>query len=277
MLKLRVLTAVILIPLIVLAMFKLSNTYFTLLTGAIFILASWEWARLIGLKTVLSQALYILFIIVLMLVALFVVVPNYNLLLLILGIAFIVWLMMFYYVLGYAGMTYPKLSFKPRHGLMGILIIIVPFIAIVVLHNDERYGPGYLFGLVLLLWVADSAAYFTGKKWGKTKLAMRVSPGKSWEGVWGALVASTIYTVLVIIRDDGFPIVQAFAIVILSMATVLFSILGDLLESRYKREADRKDSSNILPGHGGILDRIDSLTAAAPIFLLCLMVMGIPE
>jgi phosphatidate cytidylyltransferase len=276
MLKSRVLTAVILIPLVLLAMFKLSNAYFTLLTGAIFVLASWEWARLIGLKTKFSQGIYISLIIGMMFIAVKLVVPNYNLLLLILGLAFIVWLMMFYYVLGYAGMTYPKLSFKVRHGLMGILIIIIPFIAIVVLHNDDKYGPGYLLGLVVLLWVADSAAYFSGKKWGKTKLAMRVSPGKSWEGVWGALIASSIYTVLVIIRD-GFPTVQAFAIVILSMATVLFSILGDLLESRYKREADRKDSSNILPGHGGILDRIDSLTAAAPIFLLCLMVMGIPE
>ncbi len=275
MLKLRILTAVILAPLVILAIFKLPNTYFTLFTGFIFILASWEWARLIGLKTILSQAIYIAFITVLMVVGLLVIAPNYNLLLLILGLSFIVWLMMFYYVLGYAGMTYPKLTFKARHGLMGVLIIIVPFISIIVLRNDDRYGPGYLFGLLLLLWVADSAAYFTGKKWGKTKLAMRVSPGKSWEGVWGAIIASSIYTVLVTIKD-GFPTVQAFAIVILSMATVLFSILGDLLESRYKREADRKDSSNILPGHGGILDRIDSLTAAAPIFLLCLMVMGIP-
>ncbi len=277
MLKLRVLTAVILIPLVLLAMFELSNTNFTILLGGIFILASWEWARLIGLKTILSQAIYISFIIIMMFASLEFVVPNYNLLLLILGLAFIVWLMMFYYVLGYAGMTYPKLSFKVRHGLMGILIIIIPFIAIAVLHNEDKYGPGYLLGLVMLLWVADSAAYFSGKKWGKNKLAMRVSPGKSWEGVWGALIASSIYTILVILRDGGFPTVQAFAIVILSMATVLFSILGDLLESRYKREADRKDSSNILPGHGGILDRIDSLTAAAPIFLLCLMVMGIPE
>lgn len=275
MLKVRILTAVILAPLVILAIFKLPNTYFTLFTSLVFILASWEWARLIGLKTVLSQALYIIFIILMMILGLVVVVPNYNLLLLILGISFIVWLMMFYYVLGYAGMTYPKLTFKARHGLMGVLIIIVPFIAIIVLRNNERYGPGYLFGLLLLLWVADSAAYFIGKKWGKTKLAMRVSPGKSWEGVWGALIATSIYTVLVTIKD-GFPTVQAFAIVILSMATVLFSILGDLLESRYKREADRKDSSNILPGHGGILDRIDSLTASAPIFLLCLMVMGIP-
>ncbi len=275
MLKLRILTAVILAPLVTLAIFKLPNMYFTLLTGFVFLLASWEWARLIGLKTVATQAAYIAFTLVMMLIGLLLVAPNYNLLLLILGLAFIVWLMMFYYVLGYAGMTYPKLTFKARHGLMGVLIIIVPFIAIIVLRNDDRYGPGYLFGLLLLLWVADSAAYFTGKKWGKTKLAMRVSPGKSWEGVWGALVATSIYTVLITIKDD-FPTVQAFAIVILSMATVLFSILGDLLESRYKREADRKDSSNILPGHGGILDRIDSLTAAAPIFLLCLMVMGIP-
>ncbi|MFV1982514.1 MAG: phosphatidate cytidylyltransferase [Thiohalomonadales bacterium] len=276
MLKSRLITAFILAPLVILAMFKLPNNYFTLFTAIIFIIAAWEWARLIGLKTVLTQALYISFIIVLMIVGLFIIVPNYNLLLLTLGIAFIVWLMMFYYVLGYAGMTYPKLTFKARHGLMGILIIIVPFIAIIVLHNDEKYGPGYLLGLLVLLWVADSAAYFSGKKWGKTKLAMRVSPGKSWEGVWGALIASSVYTVLVTLRD-GFPTVQAVAIVILSMATVLFSILGDLLESRYKREADRKDSSNILPGHGGIMDRIDSLTAAAPIFLLCLMVMGIPE
>lgn len=276
MLKLRILTSIIFAPLVILAIFKLPDYYFTLFIGSVFVIASWEWARLIGLKTVVSQAIYIIFILFMMIIGLYFVVPNYNLLLLILGMAFIVWLMMFYYVLGYAGMTYPKLSFKVRHGLMGILIIIVPFIALIVLRNGEKYGPGYLFGLLLLLWVADSAAYFAGKKWGKTKLAMRVSPGKSWEGVWGALIATSVYTILVIFKN-GYPTVQAFAIVVLSMATVLFSVLGDLLESRYKREADRKDSSSILPGHGGILDRIDSLTAAAPIFLLCLMVMGIPE
>ena len=118
-----------------------------------------------------------------------------------------------------------------------------------------------------MIWIADIAAYFVGKKFGKSKLAPGISPGKSVQGLWGALVASLIIAIV------GFQLFeiktpQWFYFVCLCLATALISIVGDLYESLLKRRAGVKDSGKILPGHGGILDRIDSLTAAAPGFIL---------
>ena len=125
-----------------------------------------------------------------------------------------------------------------------------------------------------MVWGADTAAYFAGRRFGKNKLLFSVSPGKSWEGVWGALIASLVLAVLGAIYfekfDAHFP-----AFMLVSLLAVIFSIIGDLNESYFKRRAGVKDSGTILPGHGGILDRIDSLTSAAPVFYSGLVLSGI--
>ena len=120
----------------------------------------------------------------------------------------------------------------------------------------------------MLVWAADSGAYFSGRAFGKRKLAPKVSPGKSWEGVVGGLITALVLA-FVFIHFSGDALVgerNISGFVILSVATVAISVLGDLTESMFKRESGVKDSSQLIPGHGGVLDRIDSLTAAVPFF-----------
>jgi phosphatidate cytidylyltransferase len=121
--------------------------------------------------------------------------------------------------------------------------------------------------------VADIGAYFAGRAFGKAKLAPRVSPGKSWAGVWGGLAAVAVFAV-VVSQAASAPLEQTLLLVIASLVTGFVSVLGDLLESMLKRFRGIKDSSQLLPGHGGIMDRIDSLTAAIPVFALIITQLG---
>ena len=157
-------------------------------------------------------------------------------------------------------------------GIMGILVLMPCWLAL----NFIRVLPSgemILLALFVLIWGADTGAYFAGKKWGKHKIIPQVSPGKSWEGLAGALL-TTVLLVFCLLTALKFPPADIWVLLLLSLVTVLFSVLGDLFESMLKRKVDLKDSGTILPGHGGILDRIDSLTAAAPIFALGLILLA---
>jgi phosphatidate cytidylyltransferase len=146
------------------------------------------------------------------------------------------------------------------------------FGALVGLHGMPESGPHLVVYLLILVSTADSAAYFVGRRLGKRRLAYNVSPGKSLEGVAGAMAAVAI----VAAAAAAFGGLESpLAFVVLSLATALVSILGDLAESTFKRRAGVKDSGTIIPGHGGILDRIDGYTAAAPIFALGCLWQGI--
>ena len=144
--------------------------------------------------------------------------------------------------------------------------MVSTWLALVVLHSRPDQGPHWVLFLLVLVWVADSGAFFAGRQFGRTKLAPKVSPGKTWEGVFGALIACALFA----FGYARFLELQGLALtgfILISLVTVLFSVAGDLLESLLKRQHGVKDSGTLIPGHGGILDRIDSLFAAAPIFL----------
>ena len=162
---------------------------------------------------------------------------------------------------------------------MGLFVLVPAWVGL----NHLRTG-GFQFGdstnnLLLILyvfcvvWVADIGAYFAGRAFGKAKLAPRVSPGKSWAGVWGGLMAVGVFA-LVVSWLASAGTVQTSLLIVASLATGLVSVLGDLLESMLKRHRGIKDSSQLLPGHGGIMDRIDSLTAAIPVFALIITQLG---
>jgi phosphatidate cytidylyltransferase len=150
----------------------------------------------------------------------------------------------------------------------GLLVLVPAWLAMTRLH---ALGPQFLLFLILLVVAADVGAYFAGRAFGRNKLAPRVSPGKTWEGVFGGFVAAAV---MAIIGVWWFH-VDAQRFVALCIVVVVASIIGDLTESLFKRHAGLKDSGTLLPGHGGLLDRVDSVTAAAPVFLVGLERLGL--
>lgn len=157
-------------------------------------------------------------------------------------------------------------TFKPWRLLSAVMVLPAAAFAMASLHSLPR-GADWLFFALSLVWVADIGAYFAGKRFGKNKLAPHISPGKTREGLAGALLATTVYTLLAW-RYFDLPQDQLLLLVMISIIVTLISVSGDLYFSFLKREAGLKDSGNILPGHGGILDRIDSVLAAMPVFLV---------
>jgi phosphatidate cytidylyltransferase len=134
-------------------------------------------------------------------------------------------------------------------------------------------GPWLIVYMFLMVWGADTGAYFAGKRFGKRKLMPHVSPAKSWAGIGGAALAVLLVS-MITQQYLHFSQNLSFGIYILALVLLFVSVVGDLTESMFKRQCGIKDSGSILPGHGGIMDRIDSLTAAAPVFALCLILFG---
>ena len=177
-------------------------------------------------------------------------------------------------------LTYPRSAAVWRDSrllriIFGILTIVPFFWGMVALRQygyeqDHNIGARWLLYVMLLVWGADSGAYMFGKLFGKHKLAPKVSPGKTWEGLIGGLLTSALISWL-FGRYAPLDIIPEI-LLICSVVAALASVLGDLTESMFKREAGIKDSGHLIPGHGGILDRIDSLTAAVPVFA-CLMLL----
>jgi phosphatidate cytidylyltransferase len=162
---------------------------------------------------------------------------------------------------------------RPTILLLGGLVLVTAWLSIVLLHASAAHGPALVLYLFVLIWVADSAAYFTGRAFGRRKLSPFVSPGKTWAGAGGALAGAAVSGLVlwgVGVAGQAGP----WPLVAVSVLVTVVSIGGDLWESRLKREAGVKDSGRLLPGHGGMLDRIDSLLAAAPVFALGARLVG---
>ncbi len=267
MLKQRILTALVLIPLVVSAILGLPTPYLALVLAALTLLGAWEWTRLMAVDATAWRVGYVVAIAILMGMS-WRFGANVLAQQLIFSIALAWWLVALVRVLTYRGATVADTS---RHKALdagaGFLILVPAWLALVRIHGGGDSGPYFLFFLLLLIWVADSGAYFAGRQWGRTKLAPHVSPGKSWEGVIGALLAVVLYAGSVGWWLD-YSLEKLALFLLLGTFTAAISIVGDLLESLHKRQRGVKDSGTLLPGHGGVLDRIDSLTSAAPCFVL---------
>ena len=185
---------------------------------------------------------------------------------LLLLVAIVWWVWQFFLILAYPRATRLWANLFVR-GLGGILVMLPTWISV---NNLYFMSPWLMLILFLIIWGSDTTAYFSGRFLGKRKLLPHVSPGKTWAGFWGAFVTSVVLALICMFSTSQFSHHRIFVLV-LFVATMLFSVLGDLVESMYKRQAGIKDSGNIFPGHGGLLDRIDSLTAAAPLFFMGLM------
>jgi phosphatidate cytidylyltransferase len=270
----RVITAAVLVPLVIVGVLTLPSGIIALVFGVIALLGSLEWAALSGWHSPLGRAAYAGGIaLVLSACYRLALAPDPGLLLLALFVAvFAWWVAASYFLCAYqrGGADLPNNALLT--GGLGILVIVSAWAALVAIHARPQGGRYLVLLLLLLIWTADIAAYFAGRRWGRVRLADRLSPRKTWAGVWGALAASLLVAALSALSLRlGSPGTLEFMAI--ALVTVVFSIVGDLFESLLKRRAGVKDSGTLLPGHGGVLDRIDSLLAAAPIFALGTMLL----
>lgn len=260
MFKERLLTALVLAPLALAAVFLLPLLPFSILMGVLVLLGAWEWSNL-ALHRRTHRWLYVASMAIVLVLAhtmlAWVEIP-------ILICAFVFW----WFALSRVG-RYPQtkgIEQTRTKIAIGYLVLVPAWVAMVGMKAHPQ-GNLLIFMLFLLVWGADIGAYFAGKRFGRNKLIPRVSPGKTREGVLGGLSVCVLVAI-------GFAISAkltagaTLGLLLLAVVTGMVSVLGDLFESMFKRERGIKDSGRLLPGHGGILDRIDSLTAAAPIFLL---------
>jgi phosphatidate cytidylyltransferase len=272
MLKQRLLTAAVLIPFVVCSILFLPSSIFQYLLAGIVILAGIEWFSIIGFvkpNKQLFASVYLLFIAVLL-----AFLPAS----LLLSLAIVVWTVIVSFVIIFAHKTLPKcigaVFTNSNIALtMAVLVLALFWHGGTYLHASSIIGPQQLLYVMVLVWLADTGGYFAGKRWGKTPLAKAISPNKTWQGVAGAFFLGTIWSVLGFYLDFSGPL-SLMSWLLLSVLALSTSIIGDLFESLFKRCYQVKDSGNLLPGHGGMLDRIDSLIAAVPVFTAGLYLLG---
>jgi phosphatidate cytidylyltransferase len=272
-LKQRILTALVLVPLVLVIVIYSHSAVLALILALIVCLGAWEWTKIAGL-TLLSYRLAFILIFLILLTAAWLLSQHLHASFIIITTGVIWWAFATLLIIG----IQRKIIELPRSVilscLIGFLVLVPAWLSLVLLHEHAPDGRYLLLYLLVLVWVADIAAYFGGRKWGKVKLASHISPGKSLEGVYAALLGSVLFSSVIAGLMDLQPI-EVVMFILLSVLTVLASIAGDLLESLMKRRANLKDSGSLLPGHGGVLDRVDSLTAAGPVFVAGLYLSGI--
>lgn len=273
MLKQRLLTALILVPATVLLVLYASTPTLALLLGLVVLLGAMEWSRLCGFASPVGRSLFMVSVTLLMVAGEWLRREQLGDLLYL--AATLWWIIVLGWLLQRRFQPIESGAERPLVTALGGLLVLVPaWVAMVDLHSVPEFGPALLLFLLVMIWLADSGAYFAGRRWGKTKLAPAISPGKTWEGVVGAVAALLLAGVVLhywgVLTDVGLA-----PVLVLCVVVGLFSIVGDLLESLVKRRRGVKDSGSLLPGHGGVLDRIDSLTAALPLFLFGLGLLGV--
>lgn len=267
MLKTRITTSIVLIAGFLAALFLSNDIVWALLTLLATLVALWEWANLIQLKNwymrimiAIALGIGLAFIVSLQAESTSGMETSISLYrdaftLSILSYAALFWVLVIPIWLTFK----KKINHQLSMSVLGLLLLLATWLGLIGLHH---ISPWLLLGVLATVWIADSAAYFSGKRFGRYKLAAEISPGKTWEGVAGALVAVTLYGLLLcnFLHYSLWLIVGLWLIVALS-------IMGDLFESLLKRQAGIKDSSQLLPGHGGVLDRIDGLIPSIPLVL----------
>ena len=272
MLLQRTLTALLLIPLALLIILWPMTPVFALIVAAAFLLGMWEWTRLSGLtNTALRVGMLVLTAAILAL-AWWPQDPRLWGALSAAGVLW--WLLACAWLRRFAFGAAPTPENRRLKLLAGLFVMVPAWAAVILIHRSAPHGHGWTFLALAIVWAADIGAYFAGRFLGKRKLAPQISPGKTWAGVYGAFVTAGLVVVaggwLLGVRDA-----RLLGLVVLAAFTVAASIVGDLIESLMKRHAQIKDSGQLFPGHGGLLDRLDSVFAALPVFALGLWLLDV--
>jgi phosphatidate cytidylyltransferase len=270
-LRQRVITALVLLPLVLVPIVWLPTVWMYAVYCGFGLLAAWEWTTLMGLSRSGPRIAYVALIAVAFVLA-WIVTMNAGGAIWILAPAMLWWLAAAAHLPGFPGNVQRRPWNATVLGTAGLFALVPAILALALLKDAAPHGVriGLLF---LLVWAADIGAYFAGRAFGRHKLAPNISPGKTIEGALGGFLLSMAMLALAPWVFQG-PLPWLW-LMLLAVLVVIASIVGDLTESLFKRLRGIKDSGTLLPGHGGVLDRVDSLLAAAPVFALGLILIGL--
>lgn len=265
MLRTRIITAVVLIAVLLAVLFVLPASLGIVAVAAAVLLGAWEWTAFIGLRSGVQRGAYLALVALVSVVAWLALMVERDL-------TPLLWLSLGWWVLALMWvLRYPRPISAQLVALCGIAVLVPLGLVLAALLAAPGPGGAQLLLLMLVIvWAADIGAFFAGRTLGRVKLAPRVSPGKTWEGVIGGVCAAAAAAAAGAWLLD----LPVAGLVFLGIAVAGISVVGDLTVSMFKRNAGLKDSGHLIPGHGGILDRIDSLASAAPLYLLGLGWLG---
>jgi phosphatidate cytidylyltransferase len=283
-LKQRIITALILAPLALFGVLYLPLLSFQIMIALVMGLGAWEWSSMSGMTRTFTKGAYAALVVTICMTLTFLLPTDLiwyqgqlnSLYTYILTIAAIWWVVSLAMIIAYPSYSSVWYTSKILRGIFGILTLIPTWVALVSLRTnlydiDPYYGASLILYVLGIVWAADIGAFFVGVKFGKHKLRPEVSPGKTIEGLMGGVFASSAIIAFAALHYQVDPS-RIWLHIAVGAITVGVSALGDLNESMFKRCAGIKDSGKLLPGHGGVMDRIDSLTAAFPVFAFCYVI-----
>ena len=271
-LKKRVITALILAPTAISLVLLIPTFGWAIVTAVLCLLALWEWSRLSGLRD--RRVRGVLLALYLTAMGLLWIYRGSTIYWALMIAGALWWLVAIFWLRHFSYGAAPTPENTRIKLLVGLLMVLPAWTALVELHQGQPYGHFWALLAIMLVWAADTSAYFTGVRFGKTKLAPHISPGKTREGALGGLIGAGL-TVLVggwLLGVHGWMLLP---LLILGLLSVSFSIIGDLFESLIKRHANVKDSGAMFPGHGGVFDRLDAIFAAMPVFVIGKTLLGL--
>ena len=272
MTRTRVLAALVMTPVAIAAMLWLPTPWLVALMAILSLAALWEWLRLADVEDTLARTILLVANLALMVAIVWGSrLPggglSYVLFKLAAMVGVIWWLLASLWLSRYAFASDHDTHARIFKLAAGTLAVVPAWCAAAWIHGDAHFGHRWLLIAVALVWAADTGAYFVGRRFGKHKLSPRISPNKTVEGLLGGLVAGVVLAVA-FAPMAGATVAQLPAVALVAFVAVAFSVVGDLFESLLKRHVGAKDSGDLIPGHGGILDRIDGVIAALPVFAL---------
>lgn len=275
--KQRVVTAAVLTPIAIAIVLLLPTHWLAGVVAVVMLLALWELSRMVGVEHTIGRVAYLAGNAAVMAWLAWFGLPGLGHVVVLVGVLF--WLLVCLWLMHYGFASGPGAGARLAKLLAGSLAVIPAWVALGILHmgnpgEPSLVGPGWALLVLAMIWASDTGAYFTGMRFGRRKLSPRISPNKTWEGFWGGMGLS-VAVGLVVAPFLGVGMAQLPAMALLAAAVCVAAVIGDLFESLVKRHAGCKDSGTLIPGHGGVYDRIDSLLAALPVAVLAKAVLGL--
>jgi phosphatidate cytidylyltransferase len=278
MTRTRLLAALVMAPIAIAAILMLPTPWMIMLAAVVFLAGLWEWFDLAEIEDALARTVLLVAHLAMMVAIVWASRSSTGPTLVLFQLASVIGVIWWLLALMWLGRS-TFASDHDTHARMfklaaGALTVIPAWCALAWIHASEPNGHRWLLTAIAVVWAADTGAYFAGRKFGKHKLAPRISPNKTIEGLVGGVVAGVLVGVAAAFWLAGAPAAQLPSVALVALAAVLFSVIGDLFESMLKRHAGVKDSGHLIPGHGGILDRLDGVLAALPVLALGKAVLG---